>query len=216
MASKYVTKKLLVEGEQDKRVIPQLMEANGIIWGDKKDKAVVYIESYGSYQFIDADVISTELKASGLTALGLMVDADDDPSGRWRSVRNACLKSIPDIPEQIPNTGLIHSTKTGIKFGVWIMPDNQMRGMLETFLAYMIPDESEPLWKYAQKVVAEAKSTGASFIDAHIDKAFIYTWLAWQDPPGRQLHNAIMENILNPQHPKAQIFITWFKTLYDL
>lgn len=215
MAKGYQAKKLIVEGNQDKRVIPELIEANGIPWGDTKDKAVVFIESYGSDQFIDADVISTELKASGLTALGLIVDADDDLVSRWTSVRNACLKSIPNIPPQIPQTGLIISTN-GIKFGVWIMPDNLMRGMLETFLAYMIPDESEPLWKYAQEVVAEAKNRGALFIDPHIDKAHIYTWLAWQAPPGQQLHDAIKQRILNPLHPNAQTFVNWFKTLYDL
>ncbi|GAB1539147.1 hypothetical protein NUACC21_18120 [Scytonema sp. NUACC21] len=216
MASKYLAKKLIVEGEQDKRVIPYLIEANGIPWGNTKEKAVVHIEPYGSDKFIDADVISTELKASGLTALGLMVDADENPSGRWESIRNACLKSMPDIPKKLPNTGLVHTTTNGIKFGVWLMPDNQMQGMLETFLAYMIPDGSEPLWEYTQEVVAEAKSRGAEFINPHVDKAQIYTWLAWQNPPGRQLHNAIMERILNPQHPKAQTFVNWFKNLYDL
>jgi hypothetical protein len=80
----------------------------------------------------------------------------------------------------------------------------------------LVPDESEPLWKYAQEVVAEAKITGASFIDNHLDKAFIYTWLAWQNPPGRQIHQAVMEKIFNPQHPKAQMFVTWFRDLYDL
>ncbi len=104
----------------------------------------------------------------------------------------------------------------GIKFGVWLMPDNQMRGMLETFLAYMIPQQSEPLWQYAQEVVTEARNRGAGFIYPHVDKANIHTWLAWQNPPGRQLHNAIMEHILNPQHPNAQTFINWFKNLYDL
>jgi hypothetical protein len=216
MTSKYIAKKLIVEGEQDKRVIPYLIEANGIPWGNTKDKAVVYIEAYGSDQFIDVDIISTELKASGLNALGLMVDADDNPSGRWESIRNACLKTIPDIPEQLPNSGLVHRMANGIKFGVWLMPDNQMRGMLETFLAYMIPQQSEPLWQYAQEVVTEARNRGASLISPHVDKANIHTWLAWQNPPGRQLHNAIMERILNPQHPKAQTFINWFKNLYDL
>jgi hypothetical protein len=44
--------------------------------------------------------------------------------------------------------------------------------------------------------VTEAKTKGAKFIDEHIDKAYIYSWLAWQKPPGRQLHNAIQEEIL--------------------
>ncbi|WP_375493755.1 DUF3226 domain-containing protein [uncultured Nostoc sp.] len=44
----------------------------------------------------------------------------------------------------------------------------------------------------------------------------MYTWLAWQEEPGRQLHQAIKYGILNPEHPKAQTFVTWFKTLYEL
>ncbi|HEY9646069.1 MAG TPA: DUF3226 domain-containing protein, partial [Chroococcidiopsis sp.] len=62
----------------------------------------------------------------------------------------------------------------------------------------------------------ESRNQGATFTDAHRDKANIYTWLAWQNPPGRQLHEAVRERILNPTHPQAQLFVTWFKALYDL
>ena len=216
MASKYRSKKLIVEGNQDKRVVPELMEANGIPWGESANDAVVYIEDYGSDGFIDADFISTELKASGLIALGLLVDADDDLSARWKSIRNACLRSIPDIPEDLPESGLIHALDSGIKFGVWIMPDNKTQGMLETFLTYLIPTASEPLWEYAQEVSQEASKKGAPYIEAHYDKACIYAWLAWQAPPGRQLHNAITEKILEPTRIEAQNFVSWFKKLYDL
>ncbi|NJL55795.1 hypothetical protein HC928_11830 [bacterium] len=81
---------------------------------------------------------------------------------------------------------------------------------------YLIPDENESIWQYAQEAAKEAKNKGAAFINAHYDKAYIYTWLAWQDPPGRQLHNAVMERILDPTHPKAQTFVSWFRQLYDL
>ena len=208
--------KLLVEGAEDKRVIPYLIEANDIPWKDKKKEPFVSIESYdGIEKLLNKNVISTELKASGLSALGLMVDADEEPENRWQSIRKVCLPSISDFPEYLPETGLIHTTNSGVKFGVWMMPDNKMRGMLETFLTYIIPNENE-LWNYAQTVVTEAKNQGATFIDNHTDKANIHTWLAWQNPPGRQLHNAVMERILNPKHPQAQIFINWFKKLYDL
>ena len=212
---KYIAKKLIVEGEQDKRVIPEFIEAKGIPWGETRDTAIVNIEVYGGNQFIDSDFIGTELKASGLTNLGLIVDADDNPSGCWQSIRNACLKSIFDFPEKLPETGLIHETN-GIKFGVWIMPDNQQEGMLETFLSCMITDENKSIWQYAQEVTKEAKNKGAAFKDSHVDKANIYTWLAWQNEPGRQLHQAIKERILNPNHPKADVFFNWFKALYDL
>lgn len=103
-----------------------------------------------------------------------------------------------------------------VKFGVWIMLDNKTRGMLETFLAYLVPNESETLWQYARQTVVEAQNKGANYKPTHLDKANIYTWLAWQNPLGRQLHNAVMEKILNPQHPKAQIFMKWFRDLYNL
>ena len=207
---------LLVEGKHDRFVIPELIEANGLNWGTRK-KPIVFIRDYEGYQnLVDPEVISTELQASGLSALGIMIDADDNPTGRWQSVRNASLKSIPDLPETLPEDGLIHTTPTGIRFGIWIMPDNKMRGMLETFLICMIPTDSATLWQFAQAVTQEAKSQGAVFTDSHLDKANIYTWLAWQNPPGRQLHQAIMEHILHPNHPNAQKFVIWFKTLYGL
>ncbi|MBD2171263.1 DUF3226 domain-containing protein [Anabaena sp. FACHB-709] len=52
-------------------------------------------------------------------------------------------------------------------------------------------------------------------IAALSNKAKIHTWLTWQEEPGRQLHQAITYKILNPQHPKAQTFVKWFKTLYE-
>ncbi len=39
-----------------------------------------------------------------------------------------------------------------------------MRGMLETFLTYIILEENE-LWNYAQTVVMKAKNQGAPFIE---------------------------------------------------
>ena len=175
-------KVLLVEGKQDVRVIPELIEANGVDWGTRKSP-VVYIRDYDGYQkLVDPDVISTELQASGLSVLGIMIDADDNPVRRWQSIRSASLKSIPDLPEALPENGLIHTTPNGIKFGIWIMPDNKMRGMLETFLTYMIPTGNEALWQFAQEVAQEAKDKGAVFTDSHLDKVNIYTWLAWQNP----------------------------------
>ncbi|MEM6403418.1 MAG: DUF3226 domain-containing protein, partial [Cyanobacteria bacterium P01_D01_bin.116] len=194
----------------------EFIEAKGISWGETRETAIVDIEVYGGNQFIDSDLIATELKASGLTNLGLIVDADDDCKSRWESIRNACLKIMPDFPQKLPDTGLIHQINNGIKFGVWIMPDNQQQGMLETFLSCMIDDENKPTWQYAQQVVPEAKNRGALCKDSHLDKANIYTWLAWQNEPGRQLHDAIKQRILNPNHPKANVFFNWFKDLYDL
>jgi len=217
-------KKLLVEGASERRVIPELMEKNGVDW--PKDPLPVWIDSHGGYEnLVKPGGISGELVASDLTHLGIIVDADDNelldennkPIKRWQSLRNACLSAIPGLPEFLPETGLIHLAPNNIKFGIWIMPDNRNKGMLETFLSYLVPDQSDRLWQFTRQTVQEAKENyQADFKEVHRDKANIYTWLAWQDEPGRQLHEAIKETIFHANHPKAQDFVNWFKNLYDL
>jgi hypothetical protein len=167
--------RLLVEGEEDKRVIPYLMEANGIAWGDKGREAVDIQAQGGIEAILDRHVISAELKASGLTALGILIDANDSVSKRWQSLRSAALPSIPDLPEDLPSSGLVHQCsqggKPGVRFGVWIMPDNRQRGMMETFLGELIPPSLIDLWAWTETVCTEASSRGAPFKNRHADKA---------------------------------------------
>ena len=219
-------KLLLVEGADDKRSIPELMEANGIIWefakqGSTTSQRIIEIKDCQGYaNLAKEDIISTALDVSGRTALGIIIDADEEPSNRWESIRNSCLGSIPDLPKSLPEMGLIHqaysSSGSPVKFGIWMMPDNQQRGMLETFLAYLVPDKQDELWQYAQESAQIAKSKGASWKDVHRDKANIHTWLAWQNPTGCQIHQAITQRILDPKHPRSEPFVKWFRQLYDV
>lgn len=207
MAHRRPVRKLLVEGDDDKRVIPQLIEANGVPWGESREEWIVSIQSMGgSEAIVAAGEIETQLKASGLEALGIIVDANDDAAKRWSSVRERCVAHFPDLPESLPTKGVIASDPNGLKLGVWIMPDNRSHGMMETFLTFLVPNSDDPILSFATEARDEAKSLGAPFNDAHADKALIHTWLAWQDPPGRQLHNAIIEAILDPESPHAQPF----------
>ena len=208
---------LLVEGDEDKRVIPQLVEANGIHWGETKKDWIVSIKSCGGVeQLLDKDLINTELKASNLKILGIILDADEYPENRWQSIRRCIIDRFPDIPEGLPKSGFIYDADDEIKIGIWMMPDNQDRGMLETFLKFLVPDEEEGLWQLTEHACQQAIENGASFKEHHIDKAKIHTWLAWQNPPGRQLHNAVMERILSPTSSEAELFIEWFKDLFEV
>lgn len=207
--------RLLVEGATEQRVIPELMERNGVLW--PQEQPPVYIKDLKGYEEITAKVISVNLKTEGLKALGLVIDADENPQGRWQSIRDRALQSINDLPEDLPETGLIHETQRGIRFGVWMMPDNRREGMLETFLAHLLPDGSTDLWEFAQTTARSAQTDyQAPYTPVQTDKAQIYTWLAWQNPPGRQLHQALKENIFQPSHPHAQRFVQWFTDLYCL
>jgi hypothetical protein len=214
-------KLLLVEGADELRTIPEFIKANGIVWEPQKDVPIVQIKDCKGYARLSNPIgIKAELSAADRTALGILLDADEDPINRWLSIRNACRQSIPDLPDDLPETGLIHqaysSSGNPIKFGIWMMPDNQRRGMLETFLACLVRDEQDELWRYAQETAEIAKTKGASWKEVHRDKANIHTWLAWQDPTGCQIHQAITKRILDPKHPRSQSFVTWFRKLYSL
>jgi len=214
-------KLLLVEGADDMRTIPELMKKNGVVWEPQKGVPIVQIKDCHGYPNLSNPIgIKAELAAAGRTALGIILDADEEPINRWLSIRNSCRQSIPDLPDDLPQTGLIHqaysSSGNRIKFGIWMMPDNQQPGMLETFLAYLVGDEQNELWKYAQESAKIAKTKGASWKDVHRDKANIHTWLAWQDPTGCQIHQAITKRILDPKHPRSETFVSWFRLLYDL
>ena len=210
-----VRRRLLVEGGADKRVIPYLMEANGVEW-PKGDEPVV-IEAQGSVdEILRLGVIEAELRATGLEALGVIVDADRDAAVRWGEVKARCQGEFGNLPADIPAGGLKTVHENGPRFGVWIMPNNRFVGMLEDFLISLMPTESKSLYGLAQECVVDASSSGAPFKTTHRSKAEIHTWLAWQDEPGKQLHEAVHHRVLDPNMPESQQFVQWFRELFEI
>ena len=207
-------RKLLLEGETDKRVIPYLMEENGVEWPDPPP---VFIEPYhGVDELLKPEVIRTELKASGLEALGVVVDANGNAGARWDQLRTRCGADVAELPDQIPPEGLRVDFLGGPRFGVWIMPDNQHMGMLEDLLARLIPAEAGPLYNLARRCTAESRNNDAPYRDVHRTKAEMYTWLAWQDAPGLRLHEAVRHRVLDPEGPESRPFVTWFRGLFGV
>lgn len=209
-------KKLLVEGDADKRVIPFLMEANGVAW-EIGDQHVVHIEPHnGIDELLKPGVIEAELRASGLESLGVLVDANGDAQQRWTQIKNRIREQFEDLPEEIPEDGLNVVHFDGPRFGVWIMPDNRFSGMMENFLVRLIPSDSQDLYDLAENCVAEARRNGAPFKEVHRTKASVHTWLAWQDEPGKQLHQAVHHRVLDPNKRESQAFVNWFRQLFGV
>jgi hypothetical protein len=146
----------------------------------------------------------------------VLVDADEDAGHRWRQIRDCIAHAFPNAPLEISKEGIVLRNSSSKAFGAWIMPDNMNRGMLESFLLYLRPEDNQPLLDFAREAVLRAKNLGAPFSDNHHDKAQIHTWLSWQSPPGRQLHNAIMEKMLHKGSPRLQAFLNWFRELYSI
>ena len=205
-----------MEGETDKSVIPYLMEANGVPWPDPPDYPL-YIAAHGSVdEILKPEVIEAELRASGLEALGVIVDADGDAGARWNQLRTWCGGEFDGLPDRVPVDGLSVVHAGGPRFGIWIMPDDRFTGMLEDFLVQLVPAESRDLYEAARRCVAESRRHGASFRDAHTRKAELHTWLAWQDPPGARLHEAVDHRALDPSRPESLLFVNWFRNFFGV
>lgn len=205
-----------MEGETDGSAIPYVMEENGVAWPNPPNSPVCIETYHGIDEILKTEVIETELKASGLEALGVVVDANGDAAARWDQLRTWCGREFEQLPDQIPAGGLEVVHSRGPRFGVWIMPDNRFPGMLEDFLVQLIPNDSRHLYELARNCVAEAKRNGAPFRDVHERKAEIYTWLAWQDPPDLRLHEAVKLAVLDPLSAESRTFVNWFKSLFRL
>ncbi|NOS89774.1 MAG: hypothetical protein HOP34_14765 [Methylococcaceae bacterium] len=210
MSFKYKgSKVLLTEGINDCHVISALCKHYKIP------------ETFGLYE-----CGSDELALKRLTALlatpeqietiGIVIDADNPALiAKWQAVKDRLQKSgITAIQDAPGLTGTIIPSTNGLpKVGVWLMPNNQIDGMLEDFCSQL----AHPIGVgFAEKCVNEAKANDVTtFIDAHKTKAVIHTFLAWQHEPGMPLGQAITTRTLNPDNALAKIFADWLTQLFQ-
>jgi len=196
---------LVVEGKDDCHVCWTLFEHH-----DVPDTFKVKAED--GYESL-REALPVYLKSS-YEALGFVVDADFDLAARWQALadvaRDAGYQDVPDAPDAA-GTILRHPTRA--RLGFWLMPDNTLPGMLEHFLAMLIPD-GDGLWPLSQQAIAGLPSAERRFIDAHQPKAEIHTWLAWQQQPGQPFGTAITCRALDAGRPQAQIFVDWIRRLF--
>lgn len=206
-------KVLIVEGVDDKGCVIGLMR-NHIPW---EEPWPVFIKpTGGAGDILKPALLSAQLKEHGVRTVGIMLDANSNPAGRYQSIRNTCSKFSLSLPETLPAEGGIAKNAGGMRIGVWIMPDNASEGYIETFLRYLVPDNEEPIWKHAKNAVSAAKELGAQCPEKDIPKANLFTWLAWQSIPGQQPGIALTKHILNPRSPHAAPFVKWFRELFEV
>ena len=86
--------------------------------------------------------------------------------------------------------------------------------MLEDLLMQSLPDNVK---EYTSGVVRKAKTEGvASFSEAHLSKAVIRTYMAWQDPPDTQyLGVAISKGMFKNIAEECRDFLQWLERLFE-
>ncbi len=165
-------------------------------------------------------VLPVLLNEKKLKTLGIVVDADQDLAARWQSIRDRLIAS--DYPKaDIPNSPLVEgwiyqpADPYLKRVGVWVMPDNQLPGMLEDFVALLMP-EDDNLRPKAEEILREIEREGLNrYGEIHRAKALIHTWLAWQETPGMPMGQAITARVLQRESPIAQVFADWLQRLFE-
>lgn len=232
---------ILVEGEADRQVLECLCQLIGI---DPKitvftPTGLSLLETLGR----DVDGIQSEsqtkikdtkqgvynllsrllpsLEDGQLERLAIIVDADQTGSnsgGFDETLRQLQEKLAPYERANSEQGLLFRHPQGGYPIGVWIMPNNQDDGMIETWLSGCIhPDESS-IFKYAAQATQQVEPQ--KFTEQRRIKAEIATWLAWQKKPSIGLYAAFWRDkkktlqLIDDQAPHYQALTAWLKQVF--
>ena len=207
---------LRVEGTDDFHAIISLLVRNGFDY-DKRPWPREFpklVKTEGVDKLLKG--IPTAIQTSTDRSVGFVLDADSPLIDRWRAVRGRLADVGVDTPDVPPPGGFVGESRDfKTRVGVWLMPDNEQDGQLETFLRTLI-DGPDPLISHAESATDQARKLGAQFADKDHHKAVLHAWLAWQERPGCPYGTAIREQSFQHDSPAAERFVAWFRTLYGI
>lgn len=203
-------KLLLVEGKDDQHVIYAIRDIYGI------DKDVFKIQDKeGIDNLFEGFELNLIEGSSALQTIGIVIDADSDLNARWQKttavLSRADYQNLLGAPD--PN-GTIIREDFKPTVGVWIMPNNQIHGMLEDFLGFLVPENSKVWEKAVECSEAVLEMEEETFSDIHLSKAQIHAYLAWQKEPGKPFGTAITARYLQSDNPQCQTFVDWLNRLF--
>ena len=208
---------LLVEGQDDKHVVWQLYDVC---------QQRVQMPEFGVLDKLNLDQllksVPAEIRAPEREAIGIVVDADENPEKRWNEVVRNLRSAVKDFPcrlspEDVAQlcicepAGVVLPSKPRI--GVWMMPDNESAGELEDFIARMIPAE-DVVWPLANLYIDGIPRKGRKFRKEKEHKAKLFAWLAARREPGR-MGAAIGAGDLSIDGELTENFVSWLRELFE-
>ena len=205
---------LVVEGKDDKYVIENL-------WKRHSSQAILPFEIKPE-DGVDKLLLNLRVRLkptdedAALQRLGIVVDADADLDARWQALCDILTKlgyaNAPTQPE--PNGTIIQQDERPV-VGIWVMPNNQLPGILEDFIKFLIPP-GDLLLGRVKDCVQQIPEQERRFPAERLSKVHVHTWLAWQEEPGKPLGQAITARYLDAHSPHAQQLMDWVRRLFDL
>ena len=195
---------LIVEGRDDRYVIQH-------IWNRHVGAFSLSVsEKDGVANLLNS--IRNEVRVPGRRAVGIIVDADNDPNARWRAVSDRLRDmnvQTPNAPD--PNGTIIEARNGYPRVGIWLMPDNASAGELEDFISEMIPDD-DPVWPLSAHYIDGIPAPHRKFSASKETRAKVHAWLAARENP-RPMGQAIRARDLEIGGALCQRFVRWLDNL---
>lgn len=216
---------LLVEGVSDQKFFKQLLRDLSLkteIEPKIPRDAEAQIFRNGLQPLYQQLKLQVDLLLRGqITRLGVVVDADyASQENNGFANRRAQLVgilankgfAITDAPD--PEQGEIFHHSSGARVGIWIMPNHANDGMTEDLLLACIKAELTPLKEHA-RVIVDQLGELRQFADHRTCKAYLATWLAWQDEPGISHAYAYYQERFDKLNPRLQALNNWLTVLFS-
>lgn len=195
-------KLLSVEGWIDKSIVESIVKQN-------QSKANICVKPYGGVNNLVNDIKNT-INSPGIMAVGIVVDADDNPTERWEMISDQVRRAGINLPADPDPGGVI--TDSIPRVGVWLMPDNQSCGEIEDFVTGLIPD-NDPVWSRAEGYIDNIPEDHRKFCSAKISKAKTYAWVSTRRRPGL-IGASVNPDDLDLNKELYKRFVHWLEELY--
>ncbi|MBX6396421.1 MAG: hypothetical protein IRY98_12100 [Alicyclobacillaceae bacterium] len=196
-----------MEGKDDLHVITHLCKIHGV-------PETFDVEETEGVERLLEDFRVLIKKPSNKERIGIIVDADLDIEARWQSIRTMLLQAgYTSVPLKPHSSGTVIADPEGPLIGIWIMPNNMVPGILEDFVAFLVP-QNDPLWPRAEQCLQNLPLCSNRFEDKDWSKARLHTWLAWQKEPGKPIGVAISKRYLDAGVPAVQQLVDWIKRVF--
>lgn len=168
---------LLVDGGDDWRLVSALMGPRGdLVRGSDRDTDVLVRLAIGQSGFDRA------------VAVGVVADCEADPAGRLASAR-AAIAQIPGAPSDLSHSEV--RTVGGRRFGLFLVPDGDTPGSLETLLRRAWRPTARD--RCVDDYFACVGPNGATV--ANRDKAWLKAWTAGATNPDLRPEQLIGKDI---------------------
>jgi hypothetical protein len=182
---------LMVEGRFDAGFIRALLARN--------DRRHVQVEQLDGEGGVRAKVLARALTAGfeSVKWLGIMLDADSNADGQYRSARDAIV-AISKPRFAAPESGWSRrpAQRDQHSSSVIVFPDGATNGDLETFLRSVL--QNQPIAECVDRFVDCVKAAGT--VLRHESKTWVYSYLATLAQPGPTLSAAARAGELPVDH----------------